>query len=227
MALRRRRYRRRVLRRRVRRGRVHRNRFSFGSVRAFKIKNVLTINVVAVTVGTSTLYMTNAAITDLPQAGYYLWNQLRTAFDWYRTAAMKLTFIPSNTAMVGSIYQSGIVFHDPNSTTFPITATDNDLRAISYTNSKFINFQRRWKYYKKMVRTLVVGLSTTGQAQDRRGFISTEQSMPTQIIGLISSGWPTPGTPPAPPQYPYYLGDLYITYYVLFKGPRSLSTTCT
>ena len=216
--------RRRVFRRR--RTRISRNRFSFGTTKAFKLRNILTMNVVAVTIGTSTLYTVNAAITDLPQSGIYLWNQLKAAFEWYRVAAMKLTFIPSNTAMSNSTYQSVICWHDPNSTSYTISATDNELRAISYSNAKMFNLQRRWKYYRKMSKTLLVGSSTIGQTQDRRGFISCDNTSATQMIGLFAAGWPAPtGTPPTP-SYPIYVGDLYVTYYTLFKGPRAAALSC-
>ena len=138
------------------------------------------------------------------------WANYLNLFDWYRVCAMKITFVPSNTAISNASYRPGYVFHDPNSITID-NMSEN--KAISYANCKIVNTQRKWSYYRKMHRTIAVGASTAAIRQDGKGYITTDTAVATQCMGMISNQALTAVTT---------LGRIIITYYIGFKGQRSL-----
>ena len=137
---------------------------------------------------------------------------------------MRLEFIPARTAMTDASYQSGVVFHDPNSISYALTTTDNDLKAMAYAGAKILNFQRRWKYYRRMhrtIRAMTDDATPIPVIQDKYGYISTNTPTTTQIIGLVSTGWPSTITSTTP----MYVGDVIVTYYVTFRGPKHPAQT--
>ena len=142
------------------------------------------------------------------------WAESLKLFDWYKVAAIKLTFIPSATAIANQSYRALIVWHDPN--TIDTSAGATYQRAISYANSKIVNLQRKWKVYYKMAKTIAVGNSTAAIMQDRYGYTGTDVALATQSIGLFAV---TPLTAVTT------VGNLLITYHVLFKGQRYANVT--
>ena len=200
----RRRYRvrpRRFVRRKYTRS-VPRNRIGkgFDAKRYVKLRQVAAINTLASGFIAET-------IDDLPN-GVGGWSHLLNVFDWYRVAAIKLTFVPSNTAISNASYSACFVWHDPNKVYASAGAFSVD-DALGFSTVRIVNMQRKWSVYYKMHRTLAVGNSTTAIKQDGKGYITPDTTVATQSVNVVASGFPTATTK---------IGDLVIIYYVVFKG---------
>ena len=70
--------------------------------------------------------------------------------------------------------------------------------------------------YYKMAKTIAVGNATATIMQDRYGYIGCDVALATQSIGMFAVNPFTAVTT---------VGNLLITYYVLFKGQRYANVT--
>jgi len=120
--------------------------------RFFKIRDMVPITTVA-----NQSY--SSIVTDMPGTSNHPdWVDISTLFEAYRVCAMKLTWIPSivANATLTQVFAPMYVFHERNDPTISTTPTPQ--QALQYESCKVFDMQKRWRYYRKMIRNTPISL---------------------------------------------------------------------
>jgi hypothetical protein len=118
---------------------------------------------------------------------------------------MKIQFIPTNTADVSYNFVAGYICHDTDETT---RSGLTSAIIVAHENSKILNMQRPWKYYRKLVRNIIPSAVGTSPAMtNNRGYVSTTTPAATQSFLMFCNF----GTAVASKNIGFYLRTLYIS----------------